>query len=136
MSWRHGVGGITAAQLHSVKPELRFGASSNPAHGVSEIRDGENLWQWSPLEIRLNANHTAKTIYHLHHYGFIEKSNGNNYLAFSSTVDNKKALEKYIKRWSKIKNPVSKINNNSGKKEIDFMKSNLIQITMYLLIEW
>ena len=22
---------------------------------MSEIRDGEDLWQWSPLEIRLNA---------------------------------------------------------------------------------
>ena len=43
---------ITTAQLHSTKPELRFCASSNP---VSEIRDGEDLWQWSRLEIRLNA---------------------------------------------------------------------------------
>ena len=34
---------ITAAQLHSTKPELRFCAGSNPAHGVSEIRDGEDL---------------------------------------------------------------------------------------------
>ena len=46
---------ITTAQLHSKKPELRFCAGSNPARGVSEIRDGEDLWQWSPLEIRLNA---------------------------------------------------------------------------------
>ena len=41
-----GVGGvvvITTAQLHSTKPELRFCAGSNPAHGVSEIRDGEDL---------------------------------------------------------------------------------------------
>ena len=107
-------------------------------------RVGDSRW-WESLTMvpagnkakrLLSVNHTAKTIYHLHHYGFIEKSNGNNYLAFSSTVDNKKALEKYIKRWSKIKNPISKINNNSGKNEIDFMKSNLIQITMYLLIEW
>ena len=27
----------------------------NPARSVSEIRDGEDLWQWSRLEIRLNA---------------------------------------------------------------------------------
>ena len=40
---------ITTAQLHSTKPELRFCASSNPARGVSEIRDGQDLWQ------RLNA---------------------------------------------------------------------------------
>ena len=34
---------ITTAQLHSTKPELRFCAEPNPAHGVSEIRDGEDL---------------------------------------------------------------------------------------------
>ena len=50
-----GVVVITTAQLHSTKPELRFCAGSNPARGVSEIRDGEDLWQWSRLEIRLNA---------------------------------------------------------------------------------
>ena len=46
---------FTTAQLHSTKPELRFCAGSNPACSVSEIRDGEDLWQWSWLEIRLNA---------------------------------------------------------------------------------
>ena len=45
---------ITTAQLHSTKPKLRFCAGSNPARGVSEIRDGEDLWQWPRLEIRLN----------------------------------------------------------------------------------
>ena len=53
--WRRGVVVITTAQLQSTKPELRFCAGSNPAPGVSEIRDGEDLWQWSRLEIRLNA---------------------------------------------------------------------------------
>ena len=52
---------ITTAQLHSTKPELRFCAGSNPAHGVSEIRDGEDLWQWSRLEIRLNAFRRSTT---------------------------------------------------------------------------
>ena len=63
---------ITTAQLHSTKPELRFCAGSNPARGVSEIRDGEDLWQWSLLEIRLNAfrrstipqKHSSKKIRH------------------------------------------------------------------------
>ena len=53
--WRHGVVVITTAQLHSTNPELKFCADSNPARGVSEIRDGEDLWQGSCLEIRLNA---------------------------------------------------------------------------------
>ena len=38
-----GVVVITTAQLHSTKPELRFCAGSNPARGVSEIHDGEDL---------------------------------------------------------------------------------------------
>ena len=41
--WHRGLVVITTAQLHSTKPELRFCAGSNPARGVSEIRDGEDL---------------------------------------------------------------------------------------------
>ena len=50
-----GVSDVTTAQLHSTKPEFRFCASSNPALGVSEIHDGEDLWQWSRLEITQNS---------------------------------------------------------------------------------
>ena len=46
---------ITTVRLHSTKPELRFCAGSKPARGLSEICDGEDLWRWSRLEIRLNA---------------------------------------------------------------------------------
>ena len=53
--WHRGIVVITTAQLHSNKPELKFCAGSKPARGVPEIRDGEDLWQWSRLEIRLNA---------------------------------------------------------------------------------
>ena len=61
ISWRRGVVVITTAQLHSTKPELRFCAGSNPARGVSEIRDGEDL--------RLSSvNHNTKTIHHYHHH--------------------------------------------------------------------
>ena len=38
---RRGVVVIIAAQLHSTKPKLRSSAGSNPAGGVSEIRDGD-----------------------------------------------------------------------------------------------
>ena len=34
---------VTTVQLHSTKSEPRFCAGSNPARGVSEIRDGEGL---------------------------------------------------------------------------------------------
>ena len=46
---------ITTAQLHSTKPEFKFWAGSSPARGVSGICDGEDLWQWSQLEIKINA---------------------------------------------------------------------------------
>ena len=55
MQWRRGVVIITKVQLHSTKPEIRFCAGSNPARRVSETRHGEDLWQWSRLEARLNA---------------------------------------------------------------------------------
>ena len=45
----------TEEQLHSPKPELRFCAGSKPACGVLEICDGNDLLQWSRLEIRLNV---------------------------------------------------------------------------------
>ena len=50
-----GVVVITTVQLHLNKPEFRFCAGSNPACSVSEIGNGEDLWQWSWLEIRLYA---------------------------------------------------------------------------------
>ena len=51
----------TTAQLHSMKPEFRFCAGSNPACGMSEIRNGKNLWQSSQLEIRLNPFRRSTT---------------------------------------------------------------------------
>ena len=41
--WLRGVVVITTAQLHSTQPEIRFCAGSNPAHGMPQIRDGEDL---------------------------------------------------------------------------------------------
>ena len=53
--WHCGVVVITTAQLHSTKPELRFCIGSNPALDVSKIPDGEDLWELSRLETRLNV---------------------------------------------------------------------------------
>ena len=50
---------IIIVQLNSTKPELRFSADSSPARRVSKICDGEKLWQWSRLEIRLNVFHRS-----------------------------------------------------------------------------
>ena len=54
---RRGVVIITTIQL--LKPEFRLCAGSNLASGVSEICDGENLWQWSRLEIGLTVFHRS-----------------------------------------------------------------------------
>ena len=67
--WCRVVVVLATAQFHPTKPELTFSVVSNPLCCVSEIYDGENLWIWSRLEIRLNSlamNHSAKTI-HQHH---------------------------------------------------------------------
>ena len=54
VTWRRGVVVITTSQLHSTKLEVKLCTGPNPPRGVSEIRNGEGLWQWSRLEIRLN----------------------------------------------------------------------------------
>ena len=53
--WRHGLEVNTTAQLHSTKPGLRFCTGLNPAGGLLEIYDGENLWPWSPLGKRFST---------------------------------------------------------------------------------
>ena len=70
--WHLGVKVITTAQLHSTtRSELRFCAGSNPACGILENCNSENLWQWSRLEIRCKhlslVNHSKKAIHHHHH---------------------------------------------------------------------
>ena len=77
LRWRRGKLVITTALNYSTKPELTIYAGPNPANGVLEIHDGEDLWQWSRVEISLNAflrstilqqynNHT--TIHHHYHH--------------------------------------------------------------------
>ena len=43
----HGVVVVTTTQLHSTRPEFRFCACSNPAHGMSEmVRISDNGLGW------------------------------------------------------------------------------------------
>ena len=42
-AYENGLVVITTAQLHLTNPELSFCAGSNPACGMSEIRNGEDL---------------------------------------------------------------------------------------------
>ena len=70
--WYHGGLVVTAAQLQSTKPELRFCTGSNHAHSVLDIPDCEDLWPWSRAGNKakhlLSVNHTTKTIHHHHHH--------------------------------------------------------------------
>ena len=52
---------VTTAQPPLTKPQLRFRAGSNPARGVSEIRDGKDLNKAKRLS---SVNYTTKTIHH------------------------------------------------------------------------
>ena len=55
--------------------------------------------------------------------GYIEESNGNKYLTFSSTDKNKKVLEKYRKLLDEIKYHIQTINaSKSGEYNKDYMK--------------
>ena len=49
---------ITTAQLHATKSKLRFYAGSNPAQGVREICNGENL----TVNLALQNLHKDKNI--------------------------------------------------------------------------
>lgn len=50
--WYQGVVVITTTYSHSTNAELKFCTGSNPSCSMLEIGDGENIWQWSRLEIR------------------------------------------------------------------------------------
>ena len=60
--------------------------------------------------------------------GYIEENNGNKYLTFASTDNNKKVLEKYTKLWDEIKYHIQTINAgksgecNSIEYEKDYMR--------------
>ena len=55
--------------------------------------------------------------------GYIEESNENKYLTFTSTDTNKKVLEKCTKSWDEIKYHIQTINaGKSGEYDKDYMK--------------
>ena len=58
--------------------------------------------------------------------GHIEENNGNKYLVFDSTDENKEVLKKYTELWYGIKNEIETINGcKKGKYGKDFMKIKL-----------
>ena len=55
---------ITTTQLHSTNPELKFCASSIPVHGMLDICDNKNLYEWSRLEKKLDAFSSSTFPFH------------------------------------------------------------------------
>ena len=55
--------------------------------------------------------------------GYIEEKNGNKYLIFASTDENKEVLTKYTKLWDKIQYLIKTINGGeAGEYEKEYMK--------------
>ena len=54
--------------------------------------------------------------------GFIEEKEGNIYLNFASTDENKEVLRKCTELWDKITMLIEKIANKTGEYEKDYMK--------------
>ena len=54
---------------------------------------------------------------------FIEEKEGNKYLNFAYTDNNKEVLKKYVELWDGTKNLIEKIDNKSGEYGEDYMKT-------------
>ena len=82
---------------------------------MKSITDYENINRLNPLYLIIGEVN-----------GYIEESNGNKYLTFTSTDKNKKVLEKYTKLWGEIKYHIQIINaDKSGEYEKECMKINI-----------
>ena len=79
---------------------------------IKSIRDYENINGVNPFYLIIGDVD-----------GYIEESNGNKYVTFAFTVNNKKVLEKYTKLSDEIKYHIQTINaDKSGEYETDYMK--------------
>ena len=57
-----------------------------------------------------------------HASGYIEEKNGNKYLIFDSTDENKELLKKYNDVWNGIKNKIEEVSSGECDYEKDYMK--------------
>ena len=70
---------------------------------IKKIGDCENIYSVNPLYLIIGKVD-----------GHIEENNGNKYLVFGSTDENKEVLKKYAELWDGIKNEIETLND--GKK--------------------
>ena len=78
---------------------------------IKKIDDYENIYSVNPLYLQVN-----------HASGYTKEKNGNKYLIFDSTDENKELLKKYSDVWSGIKNKIKALNFGERDYEKDFMK--------------
>ena len=64
--------------------------------------------------------------------GYFEEINGNKYLMLVATNESKKIIKKYEELWIKNSNLIRSITKNLEDYYEKYMKSNLIQMTVYL----
>ena len=79
---------------------------------IKKIDDYGSIYSVNPLYLQVN-----------HANGYIKEKNGNKYLIFDTTDENKELLKKYSVVWSGIKNKIKIINVGECDYEKDFMKT-------------
>ena len=79
--------------------------------GYIPMNDHLNIHSVNPLYLIINEVD-----------GYIEESNGNEYLIFASTDKNKEVLTKYTELWNKIKNLIKIIDDKPDKYGKDLKK--------------
>ena len=79
---------------------------------IKKIDDYESIYSVNSLYLRVN-----------HASGYIEEKNGNKYLIFDDSADEKKELlKKYKDVWNGMKNKIKEINVVKSDYEKDYMK--------------
>ena len=78
---------------------------------IKKIDDYENIYSVNPLYLLVN-----------HANGYIEEKNGNKYLIFDSTDENKELLKKYNDVFNEIRNKIKKISSDESDYKKDYMK--------------
>ena len=79
---------------------------------IKKIGDYENIYSVNPLYLIIGKK-----------AGYTEVNNGNEYLVFNSTNENKEVFKKYRELWDGIKNEIETINDGKkGEYGKDFVK--------------
>ena len=78
---------------------------------IKKIDDYENIYSVNPLYSRID-----------HASGYIKEKNGNKYLIFDSTDEDREVLKKYSDVWNGIKNKIKELSGSEYDYEKDYMK--------------